>query len=191
MRLLVSASRCRYRLNSNVRPQTMHPSGHSWLLACIAEVAGQSEHCFCTLAEGSYTVFCRRQNPKLKARENIVKAGADANCHGVRTRGKTMKDTKTMKPRTVALLAPPTHMAKIKNDFGAFGRKCLDGFGPARLVHSVYGPAMLVAAAQHRKLRSNPSFKPSPGSVARRPSSAGPAAHCALAVQRATLSVPA
>ena len=37
----------------------------------------------------------------------------------------------------------------------------------------------------------NPSFKPSPNSVARRPSSAGPAAHFALAVQRATLSVPA
>ena len=40
-------------------------------------------------------------------------------------------------------------------------------------------------------LRPNPSFKPSPNSVARRPSSAGPAAHFALAVQRATLSVPA
>ena len=37
----------------------------------------------------------------------------------------------------------------------------------------------------------NPSFKPSPNSVARRPSSAGPAAHFALALQRATLSVPA
>ena len=37
----------------------------------------------------------------------------------------------------------------------------------------------------------NPSFKPSPNSVARRPSSAGPSAHFALAVQRATLSVPA
>ena len=37
----------------------------------------------------------------------------------------------------------------------------------------------------------NPSLKPSPNSVARRPSSAGPAAHSALAVQRATLSVPA
>jgi len=40
-------------------------------------------------------------------------------------------------------------------------------------------------------LMPNPSFKPSPNSVARRPSSAGPAAHFALAVQRATLSVPA
>ena len=37
----------------------------------------------------------------------------------------------------------------------------------------------------------NPSFKPSPNSVARRTASAGPAAHFALAVQRATLSVPA
>ena len=37
----------------------------------------------------------------------------------------------------------------------------------------------------------NPSFKPSPNSVPRRPASAGPAAHCAHAVQRATLSVPA
>jgi len=40
-------------------------------------------------------------------------------------------------------------------------------------------------------LMPNPSFKPSPNSVARWPSSAGPAAHFALAVQRATLSVPA
>ena len=40
-------------------------------------------------------------------------------------------------------------------------------------------------------VKPNPSFKPSPNSVARRPSSAGPAAHFALAVQRATLSVPA
>jgi hypothetical protein len=37
----------------------------------------------------------------------------------------------------------------------------------------------------------NPSFKPSLNSVARRPASAGPAAHFALAVQRATLLVPA
>ena len=37
----------------------------------------------------------------------------------------------------------------------------------------------------------NPSFKPSPNGVSRWPSSAGPAAHFALAVQRATPSVPA
>ena len=37
----------------------------------------------------------------------------------------------------------------------------------------------------------NPSLKPSPNGVARRPSSAGPAAHFALVVQRATPSVPA
>ena len=46
-------------------------------------------------------------------------------------------------------------------------------------------------ASLPRELMPNPSFKPSPNSVARRPSSAGPAAHFALAVQRATLSVPA
>jgi len=37
----------------------------------------------------------------------------------------------------------------------------------------------------------NPSLKLSPNGVARWPSSAGPAAHFALAVQRATPSVPA
>ena len=37
----------------------------------------------------------------------------------------------------------------------------------------------------------NPSFKPSPNSVPRRPASAGPAAHHAPAGQRVTLSVPA
>ena len=42
-----------------------------------------------------------------------------------------------------------------------------------------------------RELMPNPSFKPSPNSVARQPSSAGPSAHFALAVRRATLSVPA
>ena len=46
-------------------------------------------------------------------------------------------------------------------------------------------------AGSPRALMPNPSFKPSPNSVARRPSSAGPAAHFALAVRRATLSVPA
>ena len=37
----------------------------------------------------------------------------------------------------------------------------------------------------------NPSFKPSPNSAARRPASAGPAAHFALAVQHAALPGPA
>jgi len=41
------------------------------------------------------------------------------------------------------------------------------------------------------ELMPNPSFKPSPNSVARQPSSAGPAAQFALAVRRTTLSVPA
>ena len=43
----------------------------------------------------------------------------------------------------------------------------------------------------HGAALPNPSFKPSTNSVARRPSSAGPTAHFALAVQRATLLVPA
>ena len=42
-----------------------------------------------------------------------------------------------------------------------------------------------------RRAEPNPSFKPSPNSVPRRPASAGPAAHHALAGQRVTLSVPA
>ena len=41
------------------------------------------------------------------------------------------------------------------------------------------------------KTQPNPSLKLSPNSVAHWPSSAGPSAHFALAVQRATLSVPA
>ena len=40
-------------------------------------------------------------------------------------------------------------------------------------------------------VKPNPSFKPSPNSMPRRPASAGPAAHHALAGQRVTLSVPA
>ena len=40
-------------------------------------------------------------------------------------------------------------------------------------------------------VQPNPSFKPSPNSMPRRPASAGPSAHHALAGQRATLSVPA
>ena len=42
-----------------------------------------------------------------------------------------------------------------------------------------------------RELMPNPSFKPSPNGLSRRPSCAGPAAHCAHAVQRAKPSVPA
>ena len=42
-----------------------------------------------------------------------------------------------------------------------------------------------------RQVVANPSLKPSPNSVARQPSSAGPLAHSALAVCHATLSVPA
>jgi hypothetical protein len=41
-----------------------------------------------------------------------------------------------------------------------------------------------------RALMPNPSLKPSPNSVPRQPASAGPAAHFALAVRHATLSVP-
>ena len=52
-------------------------------------------------------------------------------------------------------------------------------------------PAALRLHRYHRRVLPNPSFTPSPTSVARRPSSAGPAAQRALAVQRATLSVPA
>ena len=51
--------------------------------------------------------------------------------------------------------------------------------------------AKFTSLRSQRELMPNPSFKPSPNSVARRPASAGPAAHSALAVQRATLSVPA
>jgi hypothetical protein len=48
------------------------------------------------------------------------------------------------------------------------------------------------ARSEHApRARPNPSLKLSPNGVARRPSSAGPAAHFALAVQRATPSVPA
>ena len=56
---------------------------------------------------------------------------------------------------------------------------------------SACASASTVAHSNNRELRSNPSFKPSPNSVARRPASAGPAAHFALAVRRATLSGPA
>ena len=45
--------------------------------------------------------------------------------------------------------------------------------------------------AAFNPVKPNPSFKPSPNSVPRRPASAGPAAHHALAGQRVTLSVPA
>ena len=53
--------------------------------------------------------------------------------------------------------------------------------------------ALMRTYSAHRgpPVQPNPSFKPSPNSVARQPSSAGPAAHFALAVRRATLLVPA
>ena len=46
-------------------------------------------------------------------------------------------------------------------------------------------------ASTVRRAEPNPSFKPSPNGGSRRPSSAGPAAHFALAVQHAKPSVPA
>ena len=46
-------------------------------------------------------------------------------------------------------------------------------------------------ASLPRALMPNPSLKRSANGMSRWPSSAGPAAHFALAVQRATLSVPA
>ena len=46
-------------------------------------------------------------------------------------------------------------------------------------------------SGHHRTPRPNPSFKLTGNGVARRPSSAGPAAHFALAVQHATPSAPA
>ena len=59
---------------------------------------------------------------------------------------------------------------------------CSPGLGRLRLARCPHA----ASRATH-----NPSFKPSPNSVARQPSSAGPAAHFALAVRRATLSGPA
>ena len=63
---------------------------------------------------------------------------------------------------------------------------------PSFLFTEVSGPSgtLPVFPLPHTVL-PNPSFKPSPNSVPRRPASAGPAAHHALAGQRVTLSVPA
>ena len=53
-------------------------------------------------------------------------------------------------------------------------------------------PSMkLLPAAHLSALKPNPSLKLSPNGVPRWPSSAGPAAHFALAVQRVTPLVPA
>ena len=49
----------------------------------------------------------------------------------------------------------------------------------------------LLPAAQLSALKPNPSLKLSPNGAPRWPSSAGPAAHFALAVQRVTPLVPA
>ena len=52
-------------------------------------------------------------------------------------------------------------------------------------------PILRITRLRYGAVLPNPSFKPSPNSVPRRPASAGPAAHHALAGQRVTLSVPA
>ena len=54
-------------------------------------------------------------------------------------------------------------------------------------ITSIAGPALLRFAGAW----PNPSFKPSPNSAARRPASAGPAAHFALAGQHTALPGPA
>ena len=50
---------------------------------------------------------------------------------------------------------------------------------------------VLAGHGTRRRVVANPSLKPSPNGVARWPASAGPSAHFAHAVQRATPSVPA
>ena len=75
------------------------------------------------------------------------------------------------------------------------GKNAVVRFSPRLVVQAkmaVPGSNGVVAGHGRRRLVvANPSFKPSPNGVSRRPVSAGPAAHFALAVQRATPSVPA
>ena len=54
-----------------------------------------------------------------------------------------------------------------------------------------FRPSTLIHHSTVRRAEPNPSFKPSPNGGSRWPSSAGPTAHFALAVQRAPPSVPA
>ena len=62
---------------------------------------------------------------------------------------------------------------------------------PSSSLSTVLAASTMHRTPPHRKAWPNPSFKPSPNSVAHQPSSAGPAAHFALAVWHATPSVPA
>ena len=76
-------------------------------------------------------------------------------------------------------------MAARKSTSRRLARRCAKG---TQIHHNLRALRNL---AVFNPVKPNPSFKPSPNSVPRRPASAGPAAHHALAGQRVTLSVPA
>ena len=64
--------------------------------------------------------------------------------------------------------------------------------GQGALRQHIHGMLVfIVMQANHASVQPNNSFKLSPNGMSHWPPSAGPAAHFALAVQRATPSVPA
>ena len=89
--------------------------------------------------------------------------------------------------RMAAALAPATALVVAWASLAAVGGKLAISLSGAKN----QGQSLVGHASPMHTLRSNPSLKRSPNGMAHWPSSAGPSAHFALAVQRATPSVPA
>ena len=208
LRLLSSAPHRWCRLSSNVRPR-MPPLQHSKRVEDLVQIVATSR----------WFMPALRTVRSLKLSANGMSrwpssAGAPPPfcaccpaCHAVvaslaRTLGVTKAMLTTASFQVLLLMVLHSALAR-------FGHFCGVAVGPAfslvlsprkGALHSIQHLCRVVGvrpvaapppACFVNTATPNPSFKPSPNSVPRRPASAGPAAHLALAGQRGTLSVPA
>ena len=129
------------------------------------------------------------RNPAELLQRNAVPSGSEG-----RERLARSISCESVSCRESVCLPPPlaghglrsaSAVAARKSTSRRLARRCAKG---TQIRHNL---RVLRNFAVFNAVKPNPSFKPSPNSVPRRPSSAGPAAHFALAVQRAPLSVPA
>ena len=100
------------------------------------------------------------------------------------------------RPAKAAVFVPPVakRLVQLASERSGGKNATMQASPSAFTVFSSHRPSRHGALAGHSwrgRVVANPSLKLSANSVARRPSSAGPSAHFALAVQHATLLAPA
>ena len=185
MRLLSSAPRCRCRLNSNVRLHTKHPTPRLQCRGFLTVLTTQSCHSNAAQERGD----CHHRVVLILQLDGLNDCSAWL--------------AQTLQPGLPSWLLTLKVAAKGGAALSAYSKGQIQARGARRrrgvprlllLTGSMSARmALMQTCSAHRgpPVQPNPSFKPSPNSVARQPSSAGPAAHFALAVRRATLLVPA